>query len=128
LVFQIDYVEYINNPQNVISFIEQIKKAGCRIAFDHFGFGEYSENQLKDLGIDFIKIDGSFTRNMLNQPSHQKTIKHIQETAQSCNVKTIAKSVENANALAMLWNVGVDAVQGYFIQEPNESMRFDFKG
>ncbi|MCI0447693.1 EAL domain-containing protein, partial [bacterium] len=57
--------------------------------------------------------------------SHQNTIKYIQSTANQCNIKTIAKSVENANTLAMLWNIGVDAVQGYFIQEPHDKMCFN---
>jgi len=128
LVFQIDYVEFINHPEQVIAFMEKLTKAGCRIAFDHFGFGEYSVDRLKDLPIDFIKIDGSFMRNMQRHPSHLKTIENIQSMATECAIKTIAKSVENAEVLSTLWNMGVNSVQGYFIQEPNETMRFDFSG
>ncbi len=128
LVFQIDYVEFVNHPEQVITFMEKLTKVGCRIAFDHFGFGEYSVDRLKDLPIDFIKIDGSFMRNMQHHPSHLKTIENIQLMAAKCDIKTIAKSVENADVLATLWNIGVNSVQGYFIQEPNETMHFDFSG
>lgn len=126
LVFQVDYAQYINHPERVKAFMEQITPLKCRVAFDHFGFGAFSLNELKQLPVDFIKIDGTFSRGMPGKPAHQKTVEKIQEAATECNIKTIAKSVEDANTLSMLWNLGVDAVQGYFIQEPNESMRFDF--
>lgn len=126
LVFQVDYSEYIHNPKRVEAFIENVAKARCKVAFDHFGFGEYSVAQLTELSVDFIKIDGTFTRGLLKTPSHENTIKRIQEAARTAKIKTVAKSVEDANTLALLWNVGVDFVQGYFIQEPNDKMRFNF--
>jgi len=126
LVFQIDYSQFINYPDRVKLFIDQVSSLNCRIAFDHFGFGAFSVDELRELPVDFIKIDGTFSRGLQGKPAHVKTIEKIQLAAQTCNIKTIAKSVENADTLAMLWNLEVDAVQGYFIQEPNDNMRFDF--
>ncbi|MGH8549280.1 MAG: EAL domain-containing protein [Methylococcales bacterium] len=126
LVFQIDYSEYIHNPQRVKVFMQNVAGLKCRIAFDHFGFGEYSVSQLTELPLDFIKIDGTFSRGLVNTRAYQKTIETIQNAAQIAAIKTVAKSVEDANTLAMLWNLGVDFVQGYFIQEPHDKMLFNF--
>ncbi|MCI0655250.1 MAG: GGDEF domain-containing protein [Methylococcaceae bacterium] len=126
LVFQIDYSEYIHNPQRVKAFMQNVAELKCKVAFDHFGFGEYSLSELTELPLDFIKIDGTFSRGLVTTRSYQKTIQAIQHVAETAQIKTVAKSVENANTLALLWNLGVDYVQGYFVQEPHDKMQFNF--
>lgn len=126
LVFQVDYSEFIHNPQRVKTFMQNVVGLKCKVAFDHFGFGEYSVSELTELPLDFIKIDGTFSRGLMHTRSYQKTVQTIQDAAQVAEIKTVAKSVEDANTLALLWNLGVDFVQGYFIQEPHERMQFDF--
>jgi EAL domain-containing protein (putative c-di-GMP-specific phosphodiesterase class I) len=125
-VFQIDYSEYRAHPAIVKNFILGIKKAQCLFAFDHFGFGQFRSLDLQELPIDYLKIDGAFIRDLLDNPEHRSTIKRVISASRPLNIKTIAKSVENANTLAALWNLGVDAVQGYFLQEPSEVMKYNF--
>lgn len=126
LVLQIDYAEYINNKEKLIRFIQAVKKAKCNVAFDHFGFGKYSTGEMNELPLDYVKIDGTFTRHLLDKEPYRQTVQRIQTLATECGIQTIAKSVENAHTLALLWNMGVDAAQGYFIQPPAEEMQFSF--
>ncbi len=126
LVFQIDYAESRIRPAILKNFILGIKKVNCQFAFDHFGFGKFRSMDLQEPPIDYIKIDGAFIRNLLDNPEYRATIKRVISASRPLNIKTIAKSVEDANTLASLWNLGVDAVQGYFLQEPSGNMKYDF--
>ena len=109
------------------NFIGVIKKeCGCQVALDQIGFSQITDTILNDYSVDYLKIDGSFSQNLNNNEDSQNVIRELVEVSQRNNVKTIAKSVENANTLALLWNMGVNAVQGYFLQEPSDRMRFDF--
>ncbi|PCI18049.1 MAG: GGDEF-domain containing protein [Piscirickettsiaceae bacterium] len=127
LVFQINFADLQADPHTLKNFITIIKKdCGCQLAFDQVGFSEITDAMLKTYAVDYIKIDGSFSQTLLNDPSSKKTIQDLVTVTRRNGVRTIAKSVENANALAMLWNIGIDAVQGYFLQEPADIMQFDF--
>ncbi|PCH83369.1 MAG: GGDEF-domain containing protein [Piscirickettsiaceae bacterium] len=127
LVFQINFSDIHDDPKTLMKFITIIKNdCGCQLAFDQVGFSEITDSMLKKYPVDYIKIDGSFTQSLLKDPASKKVIQDIVNVTKRNHVKTIAKSVENANALAMLWNIGIDAVQGYFLQRPNDEMQFDF--
>lgn len=127
LVFQINFTDMHDDPKALMKFITIVKNdCGCQLAFDQVGFSEITDAMLKKYPVDYIKIDGSFTQNLLKDPASKKVIQDIVNVTKRNQVRTIAKSVENANALAMLWNIGIDAVQGYFLQRPNDKMLFDF--
>jgi diguanylate cyclase (GGDEF)-like protein len=127
LVFQISFSDVKTEPTILKNFINLVKKeCGCQIAFDQIGFSQITDKMLKEYCVDYLKIDGTFSQNLINNKESQDIIKNIIEVTRRNNVKTIAKSVENANTLALLWNIGIDAVQGYFLQEPSDTMRFDF--
>lgn len=127
LVFQISFSDVKIEPTILKNFITVVKKkCGCQVAFDQIGFSQITDKVLKEYYVDYLKIDGTFSQNLLNNEESQRVIKEIIEVTRRNNVKTIAKSVENANTLALLWNIGIDAVQGYFLQEPSDIMRFDF--
>lgn len=127
LVFQVDYTEALAEHTAVKQFVKHLKKnSKCKFAFDHVGFGELTEQTLDQYVVDFIKIDGTFTRNLVNNPAYQNTIRQVLAAAKNRKIPVIAKSVEDANSLATLWNLGVDLVQGYFLQRPSDEMNFDF--
>ena len=127
LVFQISFSDVKTEPTILKNFINLVKKeCGCQIAFDQIGFSQITDKMLKEYCVDYLKIDGTFSQNLINNKESQDIIKNIIEVTRRNNVKTIAKSVENANTLALLWNIGIDAAQGYFLQEPSDMMRFDF--
>lgn len=78
--------------------------------------------------MDFLKLDGTLA--LVNDNSRGgdtvDTLRDLNAVAHDRNILTIAKSVEDANVLAPLWNIGVDYIQGYFLQEPTESLSYDF--
>ncbi|OUR81727.1 GGDEF-domain containing protein [Cycloclasticus sp. 46_120_T64] len=127
LVFQINFSDIQTDPSPLKRFISVVKnECGCQLAFDQIGFSEITDTMIKEYRVDYLKIDGSFSQNLLNNEESQQIIRNILSVTQRHNVKTIAKSVESANTLALLWNIGIDAVQGYFLQKPSDNMRFDF--
>ena len=127
LVFQISFSDIKIEPALLKNFIGVIKKeCGCQVALDQIGFSQITDTILNDYSVDYLKIDGSFSQNLNNNEESQNVIRELVEVSLRNNVKTIAKSVENANTLALLWNMGINAVQGYFLQEPSDRMRFDF--
>lgn len=127
LVFQLNYSAVKTDPIRLKNFISIVKgDFGCQIAFDQIGFSQVTELILKEYLVDYLKIDGTFTQDLLHNEESQQTIKDIIQLTHRHHVKTIAKSVEDANTLALLWNLGIDAVQGYFLQKPSDNMRFDF--
>jgi len=127
IVFQINFSDIQTEPTLLKRFISVLKnECGCQLAFDQIGFSQITDAMIKEYRVDYLKIDGSFSQNLLHNDDSQKIIQNILKVTKRNNVKTIAKSVENANTLALLWNIGVDAVQGYFLQKPADTMRFDF--
>jgi len=127
LVFQINFSDIQTDPSPLKRFIAVLKnECGCQLAFDQIGFSEITDAMIKEYRVDYLKIDGSFSQNLLNNEESQQIIQNILSVTQRHNVKTIAKSVESANTLALLWDIGIDAVQGYFLQKPSDNMRFDF--
>jgi len=127
LVFQINFSDIQTEPTFLKRFISVLKnECGCQLAFDQIGFSQITDSMIKEYSVDYLKIDGSFSQNLLHNDESQQIIQNILSVTKRNNVKTIAKSVENANTLALLWNIGVDAVQGYFLQKPADTMRFDF--
>lgn len=127
LVFQINFTDVKTDPAVLKRFITVVKKeCGCQIAFDQIGFSQITDKMLKEYSVDYLKLDGTFSQHLINNSASQQTIKGIIDVTKRNHVKTIAKSVENANTLALLWNLGIDAVQGYFLQKPAGIMSFDF--
>jgi EAL domain-containing protein (putative c-di-GMP-specific phosphodiesterase class I) len=80
---------------------------------------------LKHVNLSYIKLDGSFTKNV-HQDQTQAQFKEIVQLLHKDNIKSIAPLVESANVLSLLWQVGVDYIQGYYLQPPMEGMNYDF--
>jgi diguanylate cyclase (GGDEF)-like protein/PAS domain S-box-containing protein len=99
-------------------FIETLKELGCRFAIDDFGASFSSFYYLKHLPIDYLKIDGSFIRNLPHDPVDQHLVKAMVEVALALGIKTIAEHVEDEETVRMLREYGVDYAQGYQIGRP----------
>ena len=113
----------LTNTKKLISGLKQLH---CRIVLEHFGTGLNSMKTLKHLDIDILKIDGSLIQNLSNDNENQERVKEITQTAHSMGKLTIAEFVQDANSLAVLWQCGVNYIQGYFLQEPSTSLDYDF--
>ena len=116
--FEITETAVISNLASAITFIEQVKKLGCRVALDDFGAGLSSFSYLKSIKADFLKIDGSFIRNMLEDPMNQAIVDAINRIGHVAGLKTIAEYVETEAIRERLAELGVDYAQGFAIERP----------
>lgn len=118
LCFEITETSAIENLDEAITFMNAMRAMGCRFALDDFGVGMSSLTYLKRLPVDYVKIDGSFVRDMLTDKADWMTVEMINQISHLAGRKTIAEFVENAEILAALRTIGVDYVQGYFLGRP----------
>ena len=108
----------IRRPVHVDRQISALRDIGCQFALDDFGTGYSSFSYLQQLQFDFIKIDGTFVVDLMNNPVDQKMIRLIAEVGHEAGMKTIAEYVQDAESLALLGELGVDLAQGYFVGRP----------
>jgi diguanylate cyclase (GGDEF)-like protein/PAS domain S-box-containing protein len=116
--FEITETTAIANLVKTTSFIQRLAGRGFRFALDDFGSGMSSFGYLKQLPVNFLKIDGGFVRNMVADKIDHAMVKTINEIGQIMDIKTIAEFVESDAILAQLKVVGVDYGQGYGISKP----------
>ena len=118
ICFEITETVAISRLSNAIKFIDVVKKKGCFFALDDFGSGVSSFGYLKNLPVDFIKIDGMFVRDMIDDPIDFAMVRSINEIGHVMGKKTIAEFVENEEILECLTKLGVDYAQGYHTGKP----------
>ena len=108
----------IQNLSKANHFIEQLRDRGCYFALDDFGSGLSSFAYLKTLQVDFLKIDGFFVRDMIDDRINFELVKSINDIGQVMGKKTIAEFVENEETLDVLKGIGIDYAQGFKIAKP----------
>ena len=118
ICFEITETVAIANLDNANILISRLKDAGCSIALDDFGSGMSSLTYLKNLPIDYLKIDGSFVTNIAKDKVDYATVECFNHISQIMNIKTIAEFVENRTILNNLKQIGIDYAQGYGIEKP----------
>ena len=128
LVFEVHENAINDILRQAKDFVEGLKKLKCSFCLEHFGTGKNSIQVLKHLQADYIKIDGSFMRDLASNQENQAMVKSMTELAQGMKASTIAEFVEDASSLAVLWQCGINYIQGNFLQQPNEIMDYDFEG
>jgi EAL domain-containing protein (putative c-di-GMP-specific phosphodiesterase class I) len=120
MIFEVTESLAIRRPAHVERQSTALRSMGCELALDDFGTGYSSFSYLQKLHFDYIKIDGTFVQNTLQNPVDQKMIKLIAEVGQEAGMKTIAEYVQNAESLALLGQLGVDLAQGCFVGRPTK--------
>ena len=118
ICFEITETVAIANFTSAIALIRRLKTMGCRIALDDFGSGMSSFSYLKNLPIDYLKIDGIFIKDIHTDPVSLAMVKSIIEVAHLMGLKTIAEFVSSPEILDKLQEIGVDYGQGYAIAKP----------
>lgn len=116
--FEVTETAAILSLDRAAAVIQGIKALGCQFALDDFGTGMSSYGYLKKLPVDYIKIDGSFVRNILSNSHDQAIVKSINEIAHFMGKETIAEYVENREILEYLHESGIDYVQGFALEKP----------
>lgn len=122
LIFEITETAAIQNLDMAIKSIRRLKSMGCNLSLDDFGVGFTSFVYLKEMQVDYIKIDGSFIRELNKNLSDQIFVKAIKDVAKGLGIKTVAEFVENQETLKLLREYGVDYAQGYFIGKPSPNI------
>lgn len=124
LCFEITETAAIANFTKATQFIQTLRNLGCRFALDDFGIGMSSFAYLKHLPVDYLKIDGSFVKDIVDDPIDDAMVAAISHIGQVMGLKTIAEFVENDAILARLKTHGVDYAQGYGIAKPQPLLSF----
>lgn len=118
ICFEITETSAITNLPHAMHIIDSLRRMGCRFALDDFGSGLSSFGYLKNLYVDYIKIDGSFVQDIINSPVSASIVEAINKTGHIMGIKTIAEYVENRQILEAVRELGVDYAQGYNIGHP----------
>ncbi len=118
ICFEITETAAIKNLNKAKTLIKQLKSSGFKFALDDFGSGLSSFQYLKNLPVDFLKIDGSFVSDMVNNNIDHAMVAAINEVAHIMGIETIAEYVENEQIIKRLRDLNVDYGQGYGIEQP----------
>ncbi len=118
LCFEITETTVVRNLERAQRFIRRLRKLGCMLALDDFGTGYCSFAYLKDLPVHYVKIDGVFVRDVLENPLSEAIISSMTEIAKVMRASTVAEHVENELVLQQMRRYGIDYVQGFGVGKP----------
>jgi diguanylate cyclase (GGDEF)-like protein/PAS domain S-box-containing protein len=128
LTLEITETSLINNLSRAGAIIEQLRSVGCKIALDDFGIGLSSFSYLRNFKVDFIKIDGSFVRDITHSAVDFAIVKAINNIAHEIHSQTVAEFVEDDSIMEMVRGLGVDFAQGYGLGRPEPIERIFARG
>lgn len=116
--FEITETTAIANMTQALKLVNDLKKMGCTFALDDFGSGLSSFSYLKNFPIDYLKIDGSFVREIVQNPVDHAMVKAIHQIGQVMDIETIAEYVENDELITACQHIGINFLQGYGVGRP----------
>ncbi|MBS0387595.1 MAG: EAL domain-containing protein [Proteobacteria bacterium] len=102
------------------ALLVELQKRQIRMAIEHFGAGRDSHGMLNALPVDFLKIDGSLMQGLTANPDLQQRVRAIVEAAGKRSIQTVAERIEDANTMAVVWQLGVQYIQGFLVHAPEE--------
>jgi diguanylate cyclase (GGDEF)-like protein/PAS domain S-box-containing protein len=118
LCFEITETAAVTNLVDAAHFVEQLRALGIRVALDDFGAGASSFGYLKRLRVDYLKIDGQFIKDLLDDPLDDVAVRCFVDVAKVMGIKTVAEYVDNAPVLGRIKALGVNYSQGFFFHKP----------
>ena len=118
LVVEITETAALYDLDETARFVDTLRHAGCRVALDDFGAGHTSLRHLQTLAVDIVKIDGSFVRNLADNPENRVFLRHLLGLTKGFGLSTVAECVESQEDAALLRAEGVGYLQGYHIGPP----------
>lgn len=118
LCFEITETGAISNLVKAADFVRAFRNIGCKFSIDDFGTGLASHNYLRELPVDYVKIDGSFIQGLESNRQDYAMARSINDLAHFLGQQTIAESVENDSTIELLKEIGVDFLQGFGVGKP----------
>ena len=118
--FQIPEAVAATQLSEASTLASALRQRGFRFTLEAFGSGRDPQGLLMNFPLDFVKIDGALVQNLAGDGDLQNRVRGLVEIAGKRKVQTIAERVENANTMAVLWQLGVQFIQGYFVNAPEE--------
>ncbi len=118
LVFEITETAVVEDEDAARAFAERLRALGCRVALDDFGTGYGSFTYLKQIPVDYLKLDVEFVRDLASNSASRHVVQAVAALARDFRLQTVAEGVEDAETLALLQGLGVDFAQGYHIARP----------
>ena len=125
LTLQVRESELRAHMQAAKTFFEALRETGVQVAISQFGRHPKPETLLKHIPLDWVKFDNSLVTELTKDQQIQDRVAALNGEIVRLGAKSIAVGVEDANTLAVLWNLGINSVQGYFLQEPSLEIGFD---
>jgi EAL domain-containing protein (putative c-di-GMP-specific phosphodiesterase class I) len=122
LTFEITETAAIDSYKEARLMVHQIRALGCYFALDDFGAGFCSFNYLKQLPVDYVKIDGQFIQNLATDETDQMLVRSMHRIAKKMKKTTIAEFIETPETIRLLLEIGVDYGQGYLFGKPSEQL------
>lgn len=126
IIFEIKESTAVTNLKQSKALGEGLAALDCGFALDDFGTGMNPFQLLKHIPVDYLKIESSFMDKLSTNTQNQETVKNITETATKMGKLTIAQCIHDASSLSVLWGMGVNFIQGNFLQEPMAELNYDF--
>jgi len=123
LCFEITETTAVTHMADAALFIDEVRALGVRVALDDFGAGASSFGYLKNLAVDYLKIDGQFVRDLDKDPLHTAAVRCFVDVAKVVGVRTVAEFVEHPSVMIHLTELGVDFAQGYLVHQPEPLTR-----
>jgi len=118
LCFELTEAAAMTSLAAATHFIRELRGRGCRFSLDDFGSGLSSFIFLKNLPVDFLKIDGQFMQNVAHDHIDSSMVEAIAQIGESMGIRTIAERVDSAAVLARLADIGIQYAQGHYISAP----------
>ncbi|MCG5511917.1 GGDEF domain-containing response regulator [Ectothiorhodospira shaposhnikovii] len=126
VVFQIKVATVIAHLKQARDLVKSLKSIHCQFVLDDFGVGINPFQILQHIPVDYLKVDASYTRNLVKSHEDQEVLKHLTNTGHTQGKMIIAQQVEDAATLSVLWGLGVNFIQGNFLQAPSGALEYDF--
>ncbi|MES0327525.1 MAG: EAL domain-containing protein [Gammaproteobacteria bacterium] len=126
LNFAIKEAAAVTNLKHTKAMSENLKKINCGFLLDDFGTGANPFQMLDHIDVDYIRLDKSFMEDLIENTDNQEAIQNLAAQATERGKLTVTQFVPDAASLSVLWGLGVNFIQGYFLQEPSPVMNYDF--
>jgi EAL domain-containing protein (putative c-di-GMP-specific phosphodiesterase class I) len=126
IIFQLTEQDAATYLRQTREFLEGLKSIHCRSALSRFGLTAEPFEILRQMPVEFVKLDGSHIERMMADQDYRGEVTQTIKQLQAAGKLTIVPMVENANALSALWQAGANYIQGHYLQEPSTTMDYDF--